>query len=579
MPTFFKRANKPDVTFGPPYAVLNLSKVGLRYFRLFLNVSPGAHDQFAAHLTTHPNVGWVLSASGWFNLGVGLWARDNAEINDVSAQLRELLGSQGEVVYQSELTNLYSFGTKGARTTRPMPIVDSTHTPVNLSPLELDYLKLVTLDSSMSTQQLAELLAVREELVIATGKRLESTGVIVGSQARVNYGSLYYKIFVDTSSKKSGLDIDAFLKTLWDDPSCIYVERANGKYDLEFELVVDAKSELKPYLDQFGEHQVAHLTHNLYTNLYPLSKTANMREIQDTLRSQQGDVIDFRNSKLWYLNYRGAEAYLSIYDNKEYFEVMEKGEVDLFSTIGQHIVSTLGDLSFNIIDIGSGSGMKARAFIERLGESKVKAYYPVDMQPIELAAALKANETGAYAKHPTLLAFDNLGARFPLKLLPGEAQVYLFFGGTYGNFPSPVINSYLRPVLSATSVLLVAMPIIAEHKSEADIIASYANKKLEDTAFGALAQMGFHKSDFERNPDRPDLYVQIAMEEQRLVTSFVLARERTMLERTFAAGTVFKFTTSWKPTLKQFIGALEADFAIEKVFTNESMAIALVKAK
>lgn len=578
MPTFFKRTQKTDVTFGPPYAVLNLSKVGLRYFRLFINISPSSKEQLVAHLMKHPNVGWVLASEGWFNLGVGLWARDNAEINDISSQLREMLGSGGKIIYQSELTSLYSFGTKSTR--KPsMPIVDSTHTIVELTPIELDYIKLITLDSSMSGKELAAILAVTEGDIQAMGKRLRDCGVIVGSQERVNYGALYYKVFADTSSKVEDLSLDAFLQGLWKDPNCIYVERANGKYDLEFEVVLDSKAELKKYTALFGEFQTVHLTDNLYTNLYPLSKTANLLEIQDTLRTQTGKNIDFRNSKLWYLNYRGAEAYLNIYDNKEYFEVMEKGELDLFDEIAAYVKENRSEKNFTVIDIGSGNGMKGRTFIERMGEDSVKAYYPVDIQPIELAAALKANTAGAYAKHPTLLPFENLRARFPLQLLPGEGQIYVFFGGTYGNFPAATINSYLKPVVSSGGQLLIAMPIIVEAKSESEIIASYSNIKIEDTAFGPLAQMGFEKADFEQSPISEGLYMHVAMEEQRLVTFFILKNDTTRLDRTFEKGTVFTFTTSWKPTLAQFTEALETDFTVERMFTNKSMAIALVKAK
>jgi len=579
MPTFFKRTQKADITFGPPYAVLNLSKVGLRYFRLFLNITPASKEQLVAHLTKHPNVGWVLSSEGWFNLGVGLWARDNAEINDISSQLREMLGTGGEIVYQSELTSLYSFGIKGKRKPQPMAIVDSTHTAVALTPLELDYIKLVTLDSSMSAQGLAEILAVTTEDIQEIDMRLRKSGVIVGSQERLNYGAFYYKLFVDTSSKEKSLSLDSFLKSLWEDPNCIYVERANGKYDLEFELVLDSKSDLKKYTALFGEYQSVHLTDNLYTNLYPLSKAANLLEIQDTLKTQTGSNIDFRNSKLWYLNYRGAEAYLTIYDNKEYFEVMEKGELDLYAEIAAHIKDSRTTVSFNVIDIGSGDGVKGRAFIERLGEQSVKAYYPVDIQPIELAATLKTNAAGAYAKHPTLLPFENLKARFPLRLLPGEGQLYIFFGGTYGNFPTAAINSYLKPVLSSGGDLLVALPVFAEGKTEDEIIRSYANIKYEDIAFGALAQTGFKKSDFEASPLDKNLIVHISIEEQRLVSSFVLKNEVVLLGRTFERGSVFKMVTSWKPTLAQFTEALESDFMIEKMFTNKSMAIALVKAK
>ncbi|MEI9966554.1 MAG: hypothetical protein WDN67_02810 [Candidatus Moraniibacteriota bacterium] len=89
-------------------------------------------------------------AEGYFNLAVGIWAKDNAEINDVSQQVRNILSPDDEIIFQSELTSLYSFGNRPVSGNgEPMCIVDSTLSPINLAPLEIDYLKLVALDSSL----------------------------------------------------------------------------------------------------------------------------------------------------------------------------------------------------------------------------------------------------------------------------------------------------------------------------------------------------------------------------------------------------------------------------------------------
>ncbi|MEI9966556.1 MAG: L-histidine N(alpha)-methyltransferase [Candidatus Moraniibacteriota bacterium] len=103
---------------------------------------------------------------------------------------------------------------------------------------------------------------------------------------------------------------------------------------------------------------------------------------------------------------------------------MEKGELDLFDEIAKYLNQQYPEERFSLVDIGSGDGQKARVFAEKVGEKLIKAYYPVDIQPIELAAALYAHSEGKYAKHPTLLDFANLSSRFPLKMQPNEKQFY-----------------------------------------------------------------------------------------------------------------------------------------------------------
>jgi len=567
--------------FGPPYAVFDLSRVGLRYFRFFLRVRPEVRDSLVEQLKSHPGVGWIFLAEGWGNLGVGILATNNAEIVEVSAAIRKLLGIGDVIVYQSELTSLYGFAKRPYEEDgQALPILDAAHAPVELSPLELDYIKIVAMDNSLPAARLAELLGITIDELQIVADTLANKKVIVGSQERISHTGLHHKVFVDTLSATHDRSVNDLISRLWHDQACIYIERAVAKYDLEFEVILPSGRDIGDYLTGFGEYQSAVLTENLYTNLYPLNKVANFTEIQSAFDRQKGSVVDLRNSKLWYLNYRGADAYLNIYENKEYFEVMGKGELTLFPDVARYIRETTEPGSnYAVLDIGSGNGMKGRALIELLGEHSIKSYYPIDIQPIELAVALQVHEKGAYAKHPTLLSFENLHTRFPLQLLPNERQISMFLGGTYGNFPSRVINGHVKRVLSPSSVLIIAMPIVAEVQTSEQIVSSYANMQAENMAFGPLSQYGFAKDMFVDSPQSSGLKVHIDIEDDRLITSFVLNSDVTIANRTFSAGTIFKVTTSWKPTLEQFKEALEADFCIERMFHNEQMAIAIVRGK
>lgn len=564
--------------FGPPYAVFNLSKVGLRYFRIGINASKSSRDALAKYFTGHPNVGWIFFAEGWFNIAIGLWVKDNAEISDISSQIRNVLSQDDEIVFQSELTSLCCFGNRPVTGVgEPMYIVDATTYSIELSPLEIDYIKLIAIDSSFSCEDFGKILGITAETVSALQKKLTDNGIIVGYQDRIDYGGLHCKVFIDSLKKKSDDAVEDLIKMLWKDRMCLYFERANSKYDIEFEVVINDTADIDKYLGGFSEYKISFLTKNIYTNLYPLNKIANLKEISEAVASQQGSVIDLRNSKLWYLNYKSAEAYLRVYENKNYFEAMEKSELDLLDEVIAFIRNKYPNDIFSVTDIGSGNGLKGRIFIEKLGEKFVKAYYPIDIQPIELAVALRAHTDGKYAKHPTLLDFKNLSARFPLRMLPNEKQVHLFFGGTYGNFQRSIINNYLKPLADSSGLLFISMPLVEKTKTDKEIINLYANIDVENIAFGPLAQIGFTKDDFEQNPDYPHLKVQIAIENRRNICSLILKRDVEISRRIFSRGTTFKMTTSWKPTLEEFRTALEKDFIIEKIVHNQDMATAIIE--
>ncbi|HBP01592.1 MAG: hypothetical protein UY41_C0033G0009 [Candidatus Moranbacteria bacterium GW2011_GWE1_49_15] len=565
--------------FGKPYAVFNLSKMGLRYFRICMNASQESKERLASHFINHPNVGWIFYAEGWFNLAIGVWAKDNAEINDIGEQIRNVLGPKDEIVLQSELTSLYSFGDrKITGDAKPMSIIDSTIRPIDLSPIEIDYIKLMALDSSITKEELCAILNIDQEKLGEIERKLSDTGVIIGHQNRITYSGSYFKVFIDSLSKKNEMAVADFIKNIWNDKNCIYFGKANNKYDIEFELVLDEASLINDYVRGFSDFKVSVLTENVYTNLYPMNKIANLKEIRETFLNQKGNVIDFRNSKLWYLNHEAAKSYLNIYNgNKKYFETMEKNEIDIFPDIVQYLQENQKDSLYNISDIGSGDGLKGRLFIERLGEKDVKAYYPIDIQPIELAAALHAHSNTPYAKHPTLLNIENLSARFPLSVIPGEKQVYLFLGGTYGNFEHEKINSYLKSVLSDTSTLLVSMPVREAGKSDQEIVDTYSSLQYEDIAFGPLMQIGFKKGNFKKNRERDGFIVHIEMENDCLTGSFILNEDVEILGKKLPIGTVFKMLTSWKPTLAEFRDTLEKDFIVKKMFCSKGTAIAMIR--
>ena len=427
---------KSDKIFGQPHVVINLSRIGIRYFRVGIKASQESVERLIQHFIRNPSIGWIFLAEGDYNIAIGIWARDNAEINDISHQIRNILYLGDEIIFQSELTSLYGFGNRPIKnSTQPMCIIDSVVDVVELSPLEIDYIKLLVLDSSTREDELANLLNIKTTSVRDINKNLTDKGVIVGYQDRINYDGIYYKVFIDTSSKKSKSAEDDLFNILWEDKKCIYIARANSKYDLEFEIILENENDITEYLQGFNNFKLSIFTKNIYTNLYPVNKVANLKEIKDVILKQSGEIIDLRNSKLWYLNYGAAEAYINIYEgNQKYFELMEKSELDLFEEISTYIKDHYKERLFSILDVGSGNGLKGKIFIEKLGTENIKAYYPIDIQPIELSAALNNHKEGKYAKHPTLLDIESISVRFPLKDTPNERQLYVFFGGTYGNF-------------------------------------------------------------------------------------------------------------------------------------------------
>lgn len=127
--------------------------------------------------------------------------------------------------------------------------------------------------------------------------------------------------------------------------------------------------------------------------------------------------------------------------------------------------------------------------------------------------------------------------------------------------------------------MLVSMPTVIEEKPEVEILNSYLTKNVETIAFGPLMQYGFSINDFKINPDKPELRLFYEMENKRAVANFEIVKDVTIGGKKFKSGTIFKVMTSWKPTKKEFVNALEKDFEILNMFENREMSIALIGRK
>ena len=557
---------------------LNLSKLGFRYFRIILE-SKLFSKKFISYLVNHPNTGYVFEGKGWSGkkrvLGIGIWATSNAEITDLATHIRSVIPDSYKVVYQSELTRLEYYATvDGER--RPMVLIDELAQRSELSAIEKDFLKLISVDGSLTSREIATILGLSDLDVEDLSRRLQSQGVYYGVLESNPLPDKYTKFFIDTATLKSE-QVEEYYVRLSRDPQCVYLARGNGKYNLEFEYIVNEREVFESkYRDLLTYSKQVTFEENVFTNLFPQSKSINSKIIQDTfieLAKTNDTYFDFRDSQLWYVNHEGANAYLDIYSDATYKESMKLGEVGLFSQVAQHLAE---DKHVTVIDLGSGDGKKALELIHELNVDRVKAYFPVDIQELELAQALRTHKDALYTLHPTVLGFDKLATRFPLAGSNTETSLYVLLGGTYGNFPSIKINHYLEKILKPDDLLVIAMPI-SDYTSKETIEASYLNTYVEQVGFGVLKQIGFKREEFKSNETDARFILQPKWKDGAFVQSFTLKQNKHILGVSLEAGTEFDVMSSWKPSLQDFKAALEQTFLVETMFKNKSFAIAVCR--
>jgi len=564
--------------YGSPTAIVNWSKLGYRYFRIAVMACEKTIKFAKTVLKNHPNVSFVIEGKGWFNLGFGIIAKDNAEAIDVINNISKFLSAADRIVYISEAVRLWQYPNRPiTKVKEPLTIVDPVTLPAELTHLELDYLKLVTMDSSVSNTALAGMLNVKPEAIAATKKDLIKRGIIVGEQERYNFKAKYYKVFLNTNNAKTPSAYVELLEYLYNSENCMYICQAISKYNFEFEIFAQNENEVLNIIKDFREYELVYdLDFHSFDSM-PVYKTANIAEIKDKLLNDTDKPYD---SKLWYLNVSGVQSYVNIDSDEDYNESMRKSLGAMFKAVADYYNKTNKKPLINVVDWGSGNGKVGRLFNQYLGEEKIKAYYPVDIQPLELNLVVKEHANMKYLTKPVILDFEKVEARFPLVTPKNEAELHVFLGGTYGNFKSDIINGHIKKVLNGTdNKMVVSIGVFDLKNKSEEIVKAYSNPFVEGFVIGPLLQFGFKREDFEPNPDYPQIVSCARMENSYLITALKLKHDITILGKVFKKGQEFKITSSWKPTYEEFKKALEKDFKIDFIVKSDDMAIALISAK
>ena len=568
--------------YGPPCAMLNFSKLGYRYFRVLCNIERQYYNEVSQKMATLPNVNWVVGAKGVWNFGVGILASDLQEVSDSLLALKRIVADKGTVLDINEAVNIWLFPNHPIKSDdMKLELVEPNVVVPELSRVEWDYLKIISFNSDIPPAEMALVLNISPQEIKKIHASLVDRGIIVCERKRFNFVKNYYKAQVDVSSVVNDESLLKCKEKLFNNPNVIYAVECLGKHNFEVEFYADNKRQAEDMLKGFSDYVLAEDLKFWHQVPFPVGKTANLLELKEALLQGNDKVVNLLNSKLWYLNPTAVVNYINLDSEKDYAKTMVKKDNCDMQEVASHYLAQFPNRQINVVDWGSGSGKVGRQFNETLGTKNIKAYYPIDIQPVELYSVVETHKNMPYTTKPIVLDFEKIEARFPLNLPANECELHVFLGGTYGNFEARTINSHIQKVLADKhNRMIVQTPVFNTDKQKGEAVKSYAGRSLSDFCMGMLGQFGFKQSDFIDNPSAEQggkLFAKL--EEGCVRTSVILANSIKILGKTFNKGTEFKLTSTRKMSAAEFRESLEQDFNIDFFVNTDSNAIALISAK
>jgi DNA-binding Lrp family transcriptional regulator len=226
------------------YAVINTYRIGRTFYRVYLktmNMTTTIEKQFLNYMENHPKVTWVVEVDGDLDFLYVVWSKDITEFEEVYNEINDKFGKYFEKKFFSVMTNVYYFKYKYL-----IGKADSTYKLTGgkivypkLDELDLKLLTLLSNEGRLPLTRIAENLKTNAKIIYRRMKKLEKDGIITCYNVKINHKLLGYTqrkvmLNLNNTSRESINELVSFITS---HKSTIYITKAIGQYDLEFEMM------------------------------------------------------------------------------------------------------------------------------------------------------------------------------------------------------------------------------------------------------------------------------------------------------------------------------------------------------
>lgn len=231
------------------YSVIDISKLGFTIHKNFLrlqNLDKATHEKLISFLVEHPNVVWIASCDGKFDLAFGTWAKDMSFLDKTLTELNNKFGQyiserqiatiiHGEYFIRDYLTN------RTKSTARRKSFFGSTPTPVKMDKKDWQIVMLLANHSRMTSVELSRKLKISADAIADRIKKLEKSGVIKHYNIVPNesvFPYLHYKVLIGLKNI-SGKRERSLIEYFRINPNIVYTVKSLGPWEFEIDLEVE----------------------------------------------------------------------------------------------------------------------------------------------------------------------------------------------------------------------------------------------------------------------------------------------------------------------------------------------------
>ena len=231
------------------YSVIDISKLGFTVHKNFLrfqNLDRGKEKELIDFLVHHPNIVWVASCDGKFDLAFGTWAKDMVFLDNTITELNKKFG---EFIAERQIASIirgdyyvrdYLIHKEKSSDYRES-FFGAVPSPVKMDEDDWKILTMVAQNSRITAVQISQSVKLSVDAISKRIKKLESSGIIKHYNIVPNeskYPLMHYKVLIGfrniTEEKEKSLR--EYCRT---NKNIVYSVKCLGPWEFEIDMEVE----------------------------------------------------------------------------------------------------------------------------------------------------------------------------------------------------------------------------------------------------------------------------------------------------------------------------------------------------
>lgn len=267
------------------YAILNINRLGYLYHRVlikFNNIDLDKEKHIIAYCCQHQKVVCIMQHQGTWDLAVIILAKHTVDFEQVLDDILEKFGDCISKKAFSVSTTIHHLKHKYLleQNSQSDLVLEGEPLEAKIDEIDFEILGMLTKDARLSFSQMGQSLSLNPNVVKARIAKLHQKQIILGYHLKLNDQLLGYTrfkafLYLNQSSRQSLHNLIAYLKDL---PSTIYITRAIGIADLEFEVYVKTNFEFHYMIKKMrsdhpnliGDYETVAISYEPYINYLPI---------------------------------------------------------------------------------------------------------------------------------------------------------------------------------------------------------------------------------------------------------------------------------------------------------------------